>query len=58
MCLAVAIVIALLISCFWGACGVYRRRQLVASRSGRFPGEPRCSLAPLPPRAAHLFPQR
>jgi len=33
----VAIVIGLLISCFWGACGVYRRRQLTR-RVNRFTG--------------------
>lgn len=35
---AVAIVLGLAVSCFWGFCGVYRRRRMVAARmnaSGR-----------------------
>lgn len=38
--IGVAIVLGLAMSCFWGACGLYRRRRMAAHR---FSGPPRRS---------------
>ena len=39
--IGVAIILGLAVSCFWGVCGVYRRRRLAAHRFSGPPGNGR-----------------